>query len=465
MTENKVSRRTFLKTSAAAGAAGVIASGGLLTSCGSGGQDPNARRPIREPGTYYVPELLDWAPDGRELKAGVIGCGARGSGAAFNFLNAANGVTIHALGDARMSQANGLARRLEERSGIVVPPERRFDGLDAYKQVIDSGVDVIIEAVPPAFRPDIFAYAVQNNVHCFLEKPICIDPEGYRKVIAASRMATARNLTVVTGTQRHHDRAYVASFQKIMEGWIGEITGGTVYWNQGFLWANGWDTNRSDFENMIADWVNWRWLSGDHIVEQHHHNLDVYTWFTGKRPVRCLGTGARHRRVTGDQYDNFHVAFEMEDGTHMQSMCRQMSGQQGSTYEFIQGTKGSWTSREHVIRDLEGNEIWRYDDAADREKFTQFDPYTLEHVDMICSIRGDRGLNQGEETAISNMAAIMGREAAYSGRRVTWDQMVASPQNLMPEDLSMTGRMDMSTFVVPVPGQPLGRTYAQPPNR
>ena len=449
MKENKVSRRTFLKTSAAAGAVGVIG----LTSCG-GGQDPNARRPLREPGTYYVPELPDMAPDGRELKAGIIGCGARGSGAAMDFLNAANNVTIHALGDVRMSAVNSLARRLENYRGIVVPPERRFDGLEAYKQVIDSGIDVLIEAVPPVFKPDIFTYAVQNNVHCFLEKPICIDAEGYRKTIAASRMATARRLTVVTGTQRHHYRPYVASFQKIMEGYIGEITGGAVYWNQGGLWHRPWDSNRTDLENMIADWVNWRWLSGDHIVEQHQHNIDVYHWFSGKRAVACQGNGSRHRRPTGDQFDNFTVIFAMEDGTRMASFCRQIPGQEGHAYEFIQGTKGTWESNGHVIRDLDRNEIWRFDYEASREKYSQHNPYVLEHVDMICSIRGDRGLNQGEETAISTMMAIMGREAAYTARRVTWDAMVAAPQNFMPADLSLTEPMDMSTFVVPIPGRP-----------
>ena len=454
MSDNNVTRRTFLKTSAAAGAVGVLGTSGLLSSCTGGNRrDPNARVPLREPGTYYIPELPDMAPDGREIKAGIIGCGGRGSGAAFNFLNAANNVTITALGDAYLPNADRLAERLANQRGIIIPPEKRFGGLDAYRQVIDSGVDVIIDCVPPAFRPEIFRYAVENNVHCFLEKPLCVDPTGYRTIVVAARQARARGLTVVTGTQRHHERSYVASFQQIMDGAIGEITGGVVYWNQNQLWSRPRQPGWTDLEAMIRDWVNWRWLAGDHIVEQHHHNIDVFTWFSGLRPESCVGNGSRHRRPTGDQYDNFNVDFVMENGIHVHSMCRQINGTANNVSEFIQGTKGSWSSRGHVIRDLEGNEIWRYDDAAAREKYTQHDPYTLEHVDLISSIRQNRGLEQATETAISNMMAIMGREAAYTGREITWDAMRASTQNLMPENVTLTGPMDM-TVRIPVPGTP-----------
>ena len=460
MKENKVSRRTFLKTSAvAAGAVGAIGTtGGLLTSCtggGRGGQD--VIRPLREPGTYYIPKLQDLAPDGRELRAGVIGCGGRGRGATNNFLDAANNVTITALGDPNQANLDRLAGILEER-GIIIPPERRFTGLDAYRQVIDSGVDVIIDCVPPAFRPEHFRYAVENNVHCFLEKPLCVDAVGYRTVMAAARQAQARRLTVITGTQRHHQRSYVAAFQQIMNGVIGEITGGVVYWNQGQLWSRTRQPGWSDLEAMIRDWVNWRWLSGDHIVEQHHHNIDVFTWFSGLRPVSAVGNGSRHRRPTGDQYDNFSIDFTMENGIHLHSMSRQINGTAGHIAEFIQGTRGSWSSghqgRDQVIRDLEGNEIWRWDDAAARETYTQHNPYVLEHVDLIDSIRTNRGVEQATETALSNMAGIMGREAAYTGQVVGWDEMTASPQNLMPADLCLTGRMDMS-IVIPVPGAPV----------
>lgn len=415
--ENSISRRSFLKSSALAGALGAIGTGstvGVLTSCG-GGESANAIKPLKEPGTYYVPELPDLATDGKELKAGVIGCGGRGSGAAFNFLNAANGVTIVALGDTFQERVDDLAKKLKDEKGIDVPADKRFVGLDAYKQVIDSGVDVVIVATPPVFRPVHFQYATEKGKHSFLEKPICVDPVGYRTIMATAKQAAAKNLCVVTGTQRHHQRSYVESYKKIMEGLIGEITGGTVYWNQNMLWYRDRQPEWNDCEYMIKDWVNWKWLSGDHIVEQHVHNIDVFTWFSGLKPVKAVGFGSRHRRITGDQYDNFSVDFTMENGIHMHSMCRQIDGCANNVSEFIQGTKGSWSSDTMEIKDLAGNVIWKYDSEAENANFKQTDPYTLEHVNWINCIRGGKQIEQASETAISNMAAIMGRESAYTG--------------------------------------------------
>ena len=259
--ENSISRRSFLKSSALAGALGAIGTGstvGVLTSCG-GGESANAIKPLKEPGTYYVPELPDLATDGKELKAGVIGCGGRGSGAAFNFLNAANGVTIVALGDTFQERVDDLAKKLKDEKGIDVPADKRFVGLDAYKQVIDSGVDVVIVATPPVFRPVHFQYATEKGKHSFLEKPICVDPVGYRTIMATAKQAAAKNLCVVTGTQRHHQRSYVESYKKIMEGLIGEITGGTVYWNQNMLWYRDRQPGWNDCENMITSALISQW--------------------------------------------------------------------------------------------------------------------------------------------------------------------------------------------------------------
>ena len=313
MKESNLTRRSFLKTSAVAGAVGVIGTGsaGFLSSC-SGSGKKGAIVPLREPGTYYIPELPDLASDGKELKAGVVGCGGRGSGAAINFLNAANGVTIVALGDVFQDRVEGLANKLKTDYSIDVPESMRFVGLDAYKQVIDSDIDVLIDCTPPFFRAEHFKYAVEKNKHCFLEKPICVDSAGYRTIVAAAKQAQAKNLTVVTGTQRHHQRSYVESFKQIMNGAIGEITGGAVYWNQNMLWYRDRQPQWNDFEFMVRDWVNWKWLSGDHIVEQHVHNIDVFTWFSGLKPVSAVGFGSRQRRVTGDQYDNFSIDFTRE---------------------------------------------------------------------------------------------------------------------------------------------------------
>ena len=457
MKKNNLTRRTFLKSSAMAGALGVMgttSSAGLFTSCSGDGKSKNGNVPLKEPGSFYIPDLPDKAADGKELKAGVIGCGGRGSGAAFNFLNAANGVTIVALGDVFQEKVDSLAENLKNEKNIDIPSDKRFVGLDAYKQVIDSGVDVIIDATPPFFRPEHFKYAVEKGKHCFLEKPICVDPIGYRTIIAAAKQAQAKNLCVVTGTQRHHQRSYVESYKKIMEGAIGEITGGVVYWNQGMLWYRERQPGWSDFEYMIRDWVNWKWLSGDHIVEQHVHNIDVFTWFTGLKPISAVGFGSRHRRITGDQYDNFSVDFTMENGIHFHSMCRQIDGCANNVSEFIQGTKGSWTTQgETVIKDLAGNVIWKYDHEAEKTNFSQTDPYTLEHVNLINCIRGNKLIEQASETAIANMAAIMGRESAYTGLETKWDAMTASTLDYTPKDLNM-GKMDMSAFTVPIPGKP-----------
>lgn len=451
-----------------AGALGAIGTGGaasvVLTSCG-GGEQASAVKPLKEPGTYYIPELPDLATDGRELKAGVIGCGGRGSGAAFNFLKAANGVTIVALGDTFQEQVDKLADKLKKEKNIDIPADKRFVGLDAYKQVIDSGVDLVLIATPPVFRPLHFQYATEKGKHSFLEKPICVDPVGYRTIMATAKQAKAKNLCVITGTQRHHQRNYVESYKKIMEGAIGDITGGVVYWNGGKLWHRDRQPGWNDCEAMIKDWVNWKWLSGDHIVEQHVHNIDVFTWFSGLKPVSAVGFGSRQRRVTGDQFDNFSIDFTMENGVHLHSMCRQIDGCVNNVSEFIQGTKGSWSTAngETVIKDLAGNVVWKYEAPKRKEKnekgeevdveiFKQNDPYTLEHVNWINHIRGGQLIEQASETAISNMAAIMGRESAYSGLETTWEAMTASPLDYTPKDLNM-GKMDMSGFKVPIAGK------------
>jgi predicted dehydrogenase len=453
--ENKISRRSFLKNSAlASGALGTMSVGGsaFLSSCSEKKETGPVYIPIKEAGSYYIPELPDLAADGKELKAGVIGCGGRASGAAFNFLNAANGVTITALGDTYKDRLDDLAGRLEKDKNIVVAEDKKFVGIDAYKQVIDSGVDVVIIATPPYFRPIHFKYAVEQGKHAFLEKPLAVDSVGYRSIMASTKQAVAKNLSVVTGNQRHHQRMYVESYKKVMEGYIGEIVSGNVYWNQSMLWYRNRNQKWSDAEWMIRDWVNWNWLSGDHIVEQHCHNIDVFTWFSGLKPVSAVGFGSRQRRITGDQFDNFSVDFTMENGIHLFSMCRQINGCKDNVSEYIQGTKGSWSSNGE-IKDLAGNVIWKYDYDAEKAQFQQNDPYVLEHVNWINHIRSNNPIEMASGLAVSNLACIMGRESAYTGAETTWEQISASSQDLTPADFDMTKKMNLKAFVVPVPGK------------
>ena len=444
-----MSRKDFLSLSAVAGVSTLVGSSTLMTSCS---EKAPQYTPLKQLEGAYIPVLNDMADDGKELKAGVIGCGGRGSGAIVNLLTAANGIKVVALGDTFADRLEGLKKNLAEKHNQVVPDANCFVGFDAYKKVIDSGVDMVIIATPPVFRPVHFQYATEKGVHSFLEKPIAVDPKGYRMIMATAKQAQAKGLSVVTGTQRHHQRPYVEAFQQIQAGLIGEITGGNVYWNQGMLWYKEREKGWSDMEWMIRDWVNWKWLSGDHIVEQHVHNIDVFLWFSGLKPVKATGFGARHRRITGDQYDQFSIDFEMENGIHLHSMCRQIDGCSNNVSEFIQGTKGSWNSADHEIKDLAGNVIWKFDAEAEKAAHTQTNPYVLEHVDWVNHIRKGTAHDEATECAISCLAGVMGREAAYTGATVTWDEISASNLDYMPEKLEL-GKMPMEDYVVMVTGK------------
>ncbi len=446
-------RRDFLKMSAL-GVAAAVATPSILASCTGGGGGKGAKLvPLKQPGEYYIPALPDKAPDGRPLKAGLVGCGGRGSGAAADFLRAADGVTITALGDVFDDRLQGTRAMLEKDLGVTVDPANCFTGFDSYQKVIDSGVDVVLLCTPPGFRPEQFKYATEKGVHSFLEKPVAVDSEGYRSVVATARVAAAKNLSVITGTQRHHQRAYVASYQKIMEGAIGEIRSGNVYWNQGQLWYRTKQAGWTDMEWMIRDWVNWTWLSGDEIIEQHVHNIDVFTWFSGLKPISATGVGSRQRRVTGDGYDNFSIDFEFPGGVRLHSMCRQIDGCSNNVSETIQGTRGIWYGGgdDPYITDLEGNVVWKFDREAAEAQYSQNSPYVLEHVNLISHIRSGKSYCQAEETAISTLAGIMGRDAAYTGKTITWDEESAATHGIMPETLALVD-MDMSKYKVPVPG-------------
>ena len=454
MSKNSINRRDFLSSAAMVGAAGTLGAGTFLTSCG-GSKEP-ALIPLRPEAEWNIPKLYEGgilpekAKDGKPLKAGLIGCGGRGGGAAQNFLNAAPNVSVVALGDVFSDRLQGCREALKNKFNQDIPDNMCFTGFDNHEKVIAAGVDVVIIATPPAFRPLQFKAAVEAGKHVFMEKPLAVDPVGVKSIMASAKQAIGQNLCVVTGTQRHHQREYIEGYKQVQSGLIGEIVSGNVYWNQNMLWYKTKEKNWTDMEWMIRDWVNWTWLSGDHIVEQHIHNLDVFNWFSGLKPVRCKGFGARHRRLTGDQYDMFSVDYTYEGGIHVHSMCRQIDGCSGPVAERIQGTKGVWTNN-GVITDLKGNELWKYDWEKQKEEFQQNDSFTLEHVNLVNHIRDNKPICQAEETAISTMTAIMGRISAYTGQDVTWDQVMAMDMNLVPEKPEIKN-MDMSQYVIPVPG-------------
>jgi predicted dehydrogenase len=448
MSENNFSRRKFLAGAAAVGAAGAMGVG-TLSSCSSGGGSSSGGGNYDwQPHEIIHPPLRQTAPDGNELKAGVIGCGGRGSGAAMNFLDAGPNLTVVALGDVFQDRVDDLQNKLKEQKGVEVPDEKCFVGFDAFEKVIDAGVDIIILATPPKFRPEQFEAAVKARKHVFMEKPVAVDPVGIRQVISASKMADSQGLKVVTGTQRRHQHKYVNLLKELENNAIGNIVSADVYWNGGQLWYRNNNPDWSEMEWMIRDWVNWCWLSGDHIVEQHVHNIDVAHWYMGKYPVKALGFGSRQRRVTGDQYDNFAVDFVLDDGRKILSTCRQINGCSNGVYELFHGTKAMATSSQGGtarIFDAQGNDIATFEDH-------ETSPYVQEHIDLVTAIRENIAMNEAEQTALSTMAAIMGRVSAYTGKEVTFEEMMNSDLKLGPDTYIMGDIGYIEKAKVPVPG-------------
>ena len=399
---------------------------------------------------WRIPTLTDMAIDGKTIKVGLVGCGGQGTGDIISLTKAANGIEIVALGDTFQDRIDGSRKRIKEETGQDVPIDKCFVGFDAYQKVIDSGIDLVLLVTPPIFRPLHFEAAVKAGKHVFMEKPVSADVAGSLKILATAKMAESQGLSVVTGTQRRHQRCYVEAFKQIADGAIGEIVGGEVYWNQSMLWYRNREKGWSDMEWMVRDWVNWSWLSGDHIVEQHVHNIDIFNWFSGLSPVRATGFGARHRRLTGDQYDMFSVDFVYENGIHMHSMCRQIDGCTDNVSEVIQGTHGSWDSSGKIY-DLAGNVVWSWDFKKEEQDFKQTNPYVLQFVDLITTIRENKPVNEAADTANSSLIAVMGRESAYTGKTISWEEIKSTNNNLLPENPVM-GAMDMSKYKVPVPG-------------
>jgi myo-inositol 2-dehydrogenase/D-chiro-inositol 1-dehydrogenase len=440
MKKSSISRRNFLGKAAVVGAAGVVAPTILsFSAC----ELQQKVKPI---------VWRDAAPDGPVLKAGLIGCGGRGSGAALNFLSAGPNLQIVALGDTFKDRVDKCNASLKAK-GQEVPANKCFVGFDAYQKVIDSGVDLVILATPPSFRPEHIAAAIAARKHIFAEKPVCVDPVGARSVMASAEKAKGMELTIVTGTQRRHQRDFVDTYQQVKAGTMGQIVGGNFWWNGGKLWHTTNTPGWSEMEWMIRDWVNWCWLSGDHIVEQHVHNLDVMHWFTGTHPISARGMGSRQRRVTGDQYDNFSIEYVFENGMHVHSQCRQINGCWNLEANRIQGTKGS-SNCQNSILDLAGTEIWKYaypKNAQGQEQRGLMKPaMDQEHVDLVTSIRTKQAFNELENTAISTMIAIMGRVSAYTGKETTWDEMMNSDMKLGPKVFAF-GPVDVPK-AVPVSG-------------
>ena len=442
---NKTSRRRFLENTAAIGAIGAIGASQLIRSCSS---EEAATGEVMEP------SFLATAPDGEPLKAGVVGCGGRGTGAAINHLNAGPNLNIVAAGDVFQDRLDKFRKELKEKKDVELDDSMCFTGFDAFKRVIESDVDIVILATPPYFRPEHFQACVEARKHVFMEKPVAVDPAGARDIMATSKQAEAAGLCVVTGTQRRHQWSYQNMLARVRAGMMGDIVSTNVYWNMGKLWHVKPQSGMNEMEYMIRDWVNWTWLSGDHIVEQHIHNIDVSNWFMGKAPVEAVGMGSRLRRLTGDCYDNFSVDFVYDKQVHMGSMCRQINDCANSVSEHITGTKGYMITgdRQYNMWDHEGNSLYEYASPEDENgERLENDPYVQEHIDLVNAIRTGNQIVEAEETAKSNLTAIMGRHAAYTGTKVTWEEMMGADWKLGPEGELAMGPVDMDK-VSPIAG-------------
>lgn len=382
-----------------------------------------------------------------DIKVGVIGCGGRGSGAAENVLHSARGVSIYALADAFDDRLNGCRRGLEnlakddakvkDLGNKVDIGDRTFTGLDAYQKLIKSGVNYVILATPPGFRPLHIEAAINAGLHVFTEKPVAVDGPGIRKVMAAYELATKKRLGVAAGTQRRHQKGYIETMKRIHQGEIGELVGGRGYWNQPILWRTPRQAGWTDLQWQMRNWYNFTWLCGDHIVEQHVHNIDVLNWAFRGHPVKAVGMGHRTRTDPdyGHIFDFFAVDYVYPGEVHALSMCRQITGCANSVSEALVGTKGKCQVNEYRIN---GKQV------IGRREDNQ--PYVQEHTDLIESIRKGDPINELKTVAESTLTAIMGRMSAYTGREITWDMALNSKEELMPAKLAW----DMELAVPPV---------------
>ena len=356
----------------------------------------------------------------RKFKVGLVGCGGRGSGAMENMIEAAKSlgheIEVYAVADFFADRANVAAKKYS------IPVERVFSSATGYRELMAQPVDIVILATPPVFRPVHFAAAVAAGKHCFIEKPVGVDPVGARSVIATGEIAKAKGLCVVAGTQRRHQQIYLRNQFAVANGAIGKITGGTISWCQNKLWFKNRNADEADASYLVRNWTSFSAMSGDHIVEQHLHNLDVANWFIGRPPQSAVGFGGRARRETGDQFDFFSVDFNYGEDVHIHSMCRQINGTYGGVNEFFNGTEGSTFG---------GGKMTSAKLAALTvpEFKTHTNPYVEEHIYLLDNIVKGTPVNAARTVAESTMTGIMGRIACYTGQLVRWSDLTTNTES------------------------------------
>lgn len=388
------------------------------------------------------------ARGGDELRIGMIGCGGRGTGAITQALSTKGPTRLYAIADMFQDRLDGCLDALSERDDmkerVDVPAERRFVGPDAYLGVMATDCDVVVIATPPHFRPSHFEAAVAAKKHIFFEKPVAVDGPGVRRVLAAAEKAKELGLSVVSGLQRHHQNGYLEIMERIHRGDIGRILFGRCAWNMGFLWHREREPEWTDMEWQLRNWLYFTWLSGDHIVEQHVHNLDVINWAMQDHPEFARGMGGRQVRTDekfGNIFDHHSVQYAYKSGAWNFSQCRQIAGCQNDVSEHVYGTDGE----AHMGRgwQITGKNPWKF---AGDDNF----PYQTEHDDLFRSIREGKRLNEGRMVAESTLTAIMGRTATYTGKQVSWEEALNSDEVWGPDDYEFG---PLGVDPVPMPGQ------------
>ena len=431
---SNLSRRNFLKSSATIGAKGAVGAVGgipLISSCSSEERNKKGEE-------LKLPQLLDQAPDGPVLKAGLVGCGGRGTGAAIDFLNSGPNLQIVALGDVFQDKIDACRDLFKKENNVEIPDDNCFVGFDSYEKVLDSGIDVVLLCTPPHFRPAHVEAAVNARKHIFMEKPVAVDPTGVRRVIAAVKRAQSLKLNIISGTIRRSQKDYMETRRRVLNGEIGDITGAHIIRNGGALWFRSRRPEWSDMEYMLRNWVNFCWLSGDHITEQFIHEIDVMNWYLGKYPIKASGWGGRQRRVTGDQYDFFSIEYLYDNGMRTHCAARQIDGCSNGKVEQINCTNG-YADAAGKLYDLNGNIIWEYPNTENNSnpEWSVTNPFVQEHINLVSAIRTGNTINDGEDQAYSTLVTIMGRVAAYTGKDVTWDEILNADIYLGPRTYTM----------------------------
>lgn len=396
----------------------------------------------------------------KKLKIAVVGCGGRGTGATIQALKADENVELVAMADAfedRLeSSLINIRKEMGESKKVNVKPKNKFVGFEAAQKAMDLA-DVVILATPPGFRPQHFEYAIANGKHVFMEKPLATDAPGVRRVLAAAEKAKANKLNVVVGLQRHYQDSYLAAIDQLKQDKIGKIVSGQVYWNSGGVWVRERKPEQTELEYQMRNWYYFNWLCGDHILEQHIHNIDVANWFIGEYPISAQGMGGREVRNGkdhGEIFDHHFVEYTYPSGAVIASQCRHQPDTMNRVSEFFQGTKGTVSTYgdNAILKDWSGNSIFEHRGKDDPN------PYQVEHIKLFESIRNGGVLADAENGAKSTMSAIIGRMATYSGKVINWDDALQSELSLVPDSLTWNSPAPVQpnedgSYAIPTPGK------------